>query len=79
MKNHHEHLSKTKEVRLNSEYLQKLIAYTNMILSFLDQECKDFADVKEEFLKHSNLLHKEKNRSNYKKEKHKSKKFNDGY
>ncbi len=66
-------------MRVNSQYLTKLIEYTNLILASVDNEYEDFEEQKELLLKEANLLHKEKNRTNYKKDKHKSKKFNDGY
>ncbi|WP_245600555.1 hypothetical protein [Sulfurospirillum arcachonense] len=36
-------------------------------------------EIQETLLKEANLLHKEKNSTRYKKDKHKSKSFNDGY
>ena len=72
-------LKNVKVVRLNSEYLTKLLEYTNLILYCIDNYTGNFEEQKELLLKEANLLHKEKNKSNYKKDKHKSKKFNDGY
>lgn len=69
----------TKDVRLNSEYFQKLIAFKDSVINSINRDIEDFKDLQEELLKESNLLHKEKNKSTYKKDKHKSKKFNDGY
>ncbi len=79
MNGFNEQLSYTKEVRLNSEYFQKLIEFKNLVLNTTLKEIDDFSEVQEYLLKEANLLHKEKNRSSYKKDKHKSKKFNDGY
>lgn len=49
------------------------------VLNSISREIEDFSTLQEEVLKYSNLLHKEKNKANYKKDKHKHKKFNDGY
>jgi len=69
----------TKSIRLDSQYLQKLQDFTQLILNTLDNHSKDFQSEQQLLLKEANLLHKEKNRSNYKKDKHSKKKFNDGY
>lgn len=67
------------KIRLNNNYLSQLESYCNHILNTLENHSKDFKEEKEFLLKEANLLHKEKNKSNYKKEKHKHKSFNDGY
>lgn len=76
---YNEQIKNVKEVRLNSEYLQKLIEFKELVINSTNKEIEDFTKLQDELLKHSNLLHKEKNKSNYKKDKHKHKKFNDGY
>jgi hypothetical protein len=72
-------VEKTTPVRLNSQYLQKLEQYKMFILNSIEKDSKDFVDTKEFLLKEANLLHKEKNKNNYKKNKHKKTMFNDGY
>jgi len=75
-------LKKIQTIRLDSTYPMALEKYVNLILSILhveelDEEKK--TSIKENLLKEANLLHKEKNKTRYKKDKHKTKKFNDGY
>jgi succinylglutamate desuccinylase len=69
----------TKSIRLDSQYLQKLQDFIQLILNTLDNHSKDFKLEQQLLLKEVNLLHKEKNKSNYKKEKYSKKKFIDGY
>lgn len=76
---YYEEVENTKPVRLDSQYLQKLKAYIMHILNCVDNHSEDFKDEKELLLKEANLLHKEKNKAAYKKDKHKHSKFNDGY
>ncbi len=66
-------------IRLDSEYLKKLISYTNIIMNAVEYHSKTFEDEQQLLLKEANLLHKEKNKSSYKKDKHTKKKFYDGY
>ncbi len=75
----YEDVEKVEKIRLNNGYLNKLEAYSVHILNSLENHSKTFEDEKDFLLKEANLLHKEKNRNNYKKDKHKSKSFNDGY
>jgi len=75
----YEDVKKVEKIRLNNGYLNKLEAYSIHILNSLENHSKTFEDEKNFLLKEANLLHKEKNKNNYKKEKHKSKSFNDGY
>jgi hypothetical protein len=75
----YEDVKKVEKIRLNNAYLNKLESYSNHILNSLENHSKTFEDEKEFLLKEANLLHKEKNKNNYKKDKHKSKSFNDGY
>ena len=69
----------TKEVRLDSGYMQKLKAYVDHIIESLDSHSESYEKERAFLLKEANLLHKEKSRNNYKKEKHKKAKFDDGY
>ncbi len=66
-------------IRLDSEYLKKLISYTQMIINTIDYHSKTFEEEQQLLLKEANQLHKEKNRTSYKKDKHTKKKFYDGY
>lgn len=75
----YEFVSQVESIRLDSEYLKRLQQYAQHILNTLDNHTKDFQEEQQFLLKEANLLHKEKNRTNYKKDKHKNKKFNDGY
>jgi len=77
-----EMLKKVQTIRLDSAYPMALENYVNLVLGVLHvedikQEEKNI--IKENLLKEANLLHKEKNKTRYKKDKHKTKKFNDGY
>ncbi|MCI0501135.1 MAG: hypothetical protein L0Y61_05250 [Epsilonproteobacteria bacterium] len=76
---YYEELKKVKAVRLDSEYLTSLEEFVNNTLRKTTTINDDFSEQKEALLKEANLVHKEKNKSNYKKEKHKSKDFYDGY
>jgi len=78
-------------IRLDSTYLQMLENFVNLTLNYTsnyvnerddeyaDDEDKDFENKRLALLKHSNLMHKEKNNSIYKKDKHKKRNFTDGY
>ena len=75
-------LKKIPSIRLNATYPIALENYVNLVLSVLHvSELKD--EEKEELqaklLKEANLLHKEKNKTQYKKDKHKKSSFSDGY
>ncbi len=76
---YYEDLKKVTPVRLDSEYLSMLEQFVNSTLSKTTQIEDNFSEQKEALLKEANLVHKEKNKTNYKKEKHKSKDFYDGY
>jgi len=71
----YEFVKKAEPIRLNSEYFKKLICYCDMIILSIENHNKSFEDKKLLLLKEANLLHKEKNKNNYKKDKHKNKKF----
>ncbi len=72
-------IKRTEEVHLNSNYFIQLIFFINKTLSYVENSSKDFEDERQDLLKEANLLQKEKNRNSYRKDKHKSLKFNDGY
>lgn len=76
---YYEELKKIKAVRLDSGYLTNLEEFVNSTLRKTIQIDDDFNEHRESLLKEANLVLKEKNKSNYKKEKHKSKDFYDGY
>jgi len=75
----YEFVQKIEPIRLDSEYLKKLISYSLMIINTTKNHSKDFKKEQQFLLKEANLLHKEKNKNTYKKDKHTKKKFNDGY
>lgn len=75
----YEDIKKAEEVRLTSTYLMKLKDYINLTLRLTQTYEGDFLEERETLLKEANLLHKEKNKTSYKKDKHKKHKFYDGY
>lgn len=75
----YESLQKTQSASLYSEYPSKLKAYAQLVLDTLENHSKDFESERAMLLKEYNLLQKEKNKGSYRKDKHKHKKFNDGY
>ncbi|MEA2051027.1 MAG: hypothetical protein U9O56_09890 [Campylobacterota bacterium] len=75
----YETLQNTKSVPLYSEYPMQVQKFSQDILNSLDNHTKDFEEEKQYLLKQFNLLQKNKNNNNYKKDKHKKKKFTDGY
>jgi len=83
-------LEKTKSVVLYNEYPIAVKNLAQHIMNCIDthtsKEENDFSDTIHDFenekasiLKQANLLAKLKNNNRYKKDKHKNKKFNDGY
>jgi V8-like Glu-specific endopeptidase len=76
---YYEEIGKVEAVRLDNEYLKKLVEFVNLTLQKVEVHSDDFESEKQLLLKEANLLHKEKNKSNYKKDKHRKKSFNDGY
>ena len=78
-KKNYEDLQKAKEVELYSEYYSGLKDFINKTMIYLEEHSNTFQEEKATLLKDANLLQKEKNKSNYKKDKHKNQKFNDGY
>ena len=75
----YEAIQKIKSVPLYSEYPSKVQKFSQLVLDKVDGHSKTFEDEKQQLLKEFNLLQKAKNNNNYKKDKHKKKKFNDGY
>ena len=78
-KKNYEDLIKTKEIELYSEYYEGLKIFINKTMFYLEEHTNSFEEERAILLKDANLLQKEKNKSNYKKDKHKNQKFNDGY
>lgn len=75
-------LKKVEPIRLDSAYPVALETYVNLVLSALhveNLEDKEKEEFQAKLLKEANLLHKEKNKTQYKKDKHKKSSFNDGY
>ena len=75
----YEDLIKTKEIELYSDYYEGIKVFINKTIFYLEEHTKSFEEERATLLKDANLLQKEKNSSNYKKDKHKNQKFNDGY
>ncbi len=75
----YEFVELTQSIRLDSQYLKKLLEFTQLIINTIDNHSYDFTKEQQLLLKEANLLHKEKNKSSYKKDKHSKKKFHDGY
>ena len=78
-KKNYEDLVKTKEIELYSEYYEGIKVFINKTMFYLEEHTKSFEEERANLLKDANLLQKEKNRSAYKKDKHKNQSFNDGY
>lgn len=78
-KKNYEDLIKTKEIELYSEYYEGIKFFINKTMFYLEEHTNSFEEERAILLKDANLLQKEKNKSNYKKDKHKNQKFNDGY
>jgi len=74
-----EDLKKIEALDLYQEYPVKLRNLAQLIINKIDSHSKNYEDEKKEILKESNLLYKLKNNNRYKKDKHKNKKFTDGY
>jgi len=75
-------LKKIPSIRLNATYPIALENYVNLVLSVLHVEelnDEEKEGLQAKLLKEANLLHKEKNKTQYKKDKHKKSSFNDGY
>ena len=76
---YYQEIKKVEAVRLDSEYHKKLQEYVNITLQTIETHSKSFEDEQQLLLKEANLLHKEKNKTSYKKDKHRKRSFNDGY
>jgi len=72
-------LQKAKTCELYSEYPVAVKNLAQTILNTLENHSKDFEEERANILKHANLLDKLRNNNRYKKDKHKKKKFTDGY
>lgn len=75
----YEDLKKIEALDLYQEYPVQLKNLAQLILNNLDSHSKTYEDERKAILKESNLLYKLKNNNRYKKDKHKNKKFTDGY
>lgn len=76
----YEMLKKITPTRLDSSYLCALENYANEIVNVLNlEEIEDSSQYQTTLLKQANLLQKEKNKTRYKKDKHKNSSFSDGY
>ncbi|WP_458701078.1 hypothetical protein ACKGJI_03005 [Sulfurospirillum sp. 1307] len=69
----YEKIKDIEAVRLNSSYHQALLRYVNLTLEVLDK--KFDTSLQENLLKEANLLDKEKNKTQYKKVKHRNNNF----
>ena len=78
-KKNYEELVKTKEIELYSDYYESIKVFINKTMFYLEEHTKSFEEERATLLKDANLIQKEKNSTNYKKDKHKNQKFNDGY
>lgn len=78
-KKNYDEMIKTKEIELYSDYYESLKVFINKTMFYLQEHSKSFEEERANLLKEANLIQKEKNSSNYKKDKHKNEKFNDGY
>ncbi|BAK73132.1 MAG: hypothetical protein RBQ84_03845 [Arcobacter sp.] len=78
-KKNYEDMKKTQEVELYSEYYTNLKVFISKTVNYTQNHSETFEEERANLLKDANLLQKEKNKSNYKKDKHKKHKFNDGY
>lgn len=78
-KKNYKDLRRVKEVPLHSPYLSSLTNFLNKTLHYIEHHTDDFEDERSTLLKDANLIQKEKKQNTYKKDKHKNKKFDDGY
>lgn len=73
-------LKKVEAIRLDATYPIALEKYANEIINVLNlEEIEDESELQETLMHKANLLHKEKNKTRYKKDKHKKNSFYDGY
>jgi predicted DNA-binding WGR domain protein len=76
---YYQDVKKFEAIRLDSQYHKKLQDYVNLTLQLTQTHSKSFEDEQQLLLKEANLLHKEKNKTSYKKDKHKKKDFHERY
>lgn len=74
-----EDLSRVSSVELYSDYYIRLGEFLSKTKAFLGNSSDSFEEERATLLKDANLIQKEKNKSRYKKDKHKNKSFDDGY
>jgi predicted RND superfamily exporter protein len=79
IENYEKELKKIEKIRLNSAYLTALENYANLLVFLKLNHTNSFKEERELLLKQANLLHKEKNKTIYKKTKHRKNDYNDGY
>lgn len=79
VKKNYEDLQRVKAVPLHSPYLSSLTDFLNKTLNYIENHSEDFEDERSTLLKDANLIQKEKKQNSYKKDKHRNKKFDDGY
>ncbi len=72
-------MNKCEKIDLNSNYLVALKRFNDLVMHYIQNHSDNFEEERNNLLKEANLLQKEKNRTSYKKDKHKKKKFDDGY
>ncbi|MBL3520251.1 MULTISPECIES: hypothetical protein [Arcobacteraceae] len=75
----YEDMCKTPKVELYTDYYTSLNLFIEKSMNFVKNPSQNFEDERLTLLKDANLLQKEKNKSRYKKDKHKKDRFNDGY
>lgn len=75
----YEDMNRVKSVALHSPYLTNLKKFIDMVLYSLEHHSEEYKTERENLLKEANWLLKEKKKSAYKKDKHKNKRFDDGY
>ncbi|AXH15283.1 hypothetical protein [Malaciobacter mytili] len=78
-KKNYEDMNRVSAVELHSNYLTQLKDFINKTMYYTQEHSSSFEDERATLLKDANLLQKEKNNKNYKKDKHKKHKYNDGY
>ena len=75
----YEDLKKVDPIDLHSPYYSQLKAFIDKTLLYLETHSDSFENERAALLKDANLLQKEKKKNSYSKDKHKHKKFDDGY
>ncbi|GGD37910.1 hypothetical protein GCM10012288_10000 [Malaciobacter pacificus] len=75
----YEDLKKADPVELHSPYYSQLKDFIDKTLMYVDNHSETFETERANLLKDANLLQKEKKKNSYSKDKHKHKKFDDGY